>query len=68
MIVIKKSESPYVAPVVIVKHPDGSNRICVDYRKLNQVTVFDSEPATPTIDLFQGLRSDQFFTKIDLNN
>ena len=31
----RKSSSPYASPLVIVKKKDGSNRICVDYRKLN---------------------------------
>ena len=43
--VIRDSNSPYASPVVIVKKKDGSNRICVDYRKLNKLTVFDPEPS-----------------------
>ena len=63
MRVIRKSESPYAALVVIVKKPDRSNQISVDYRELNQVTVL----ATPTFDLRQDLSSGQFFKKIDLS-
>ena len=33
--IILTSTSPYASPIVIVKKKDGSNRICVDYRKLN---------------------------------
>nr|KAG5701754.1 hypothetical protein BaRGS_004356 [Batillaria attramentaria] len=40
--VIRDSKSPYASPVVVaVRKPDGSNRVCVDYRKLNKVTVTD---------------------------
>ena len=42
--VIRPSQSPYAAPVVLVKKKDGSNRVCVHYRKLNHVTVVDPEP------------------------
>ena len=34
--VIRESNSPYASPVIVVKKKDGSNRICVDYRKLNK--------------------------------
>ena len=42
--VIEPSTAAYASPIVVVKKPDGSNRICVDYRKLNKITVFDPEP------------------------
>ena len=40
----RESDSPYASPIVIVKKPDGSNRFCIDYRKLNKIAVFDPEP------------------------
>ena len=45
--VIRESSSSYALPVVVVKKKDNTNRICVDYRKLNKLTVFDPE-AMPT--------------------
>ena len=44
MDVIESSNSPYASPIVLVRKPDGSNRVCVDYRKLNNITIFDPEP------------------------
>ena len=42
--IIEPSTSPYASPIVVIRKPDGSNRVCVDYRKLNKITVFDPEP------------------------
>ena len=47
--VIKESTSPYASPIVLVRKKDGSLRLCVDYRKLNQKTRKDAYPI-PRID------------------
>lgn len=48
--IIERSTSPYNAPLVVVKKPDGSNTICVDFRQLNNILVADSEPI-PRVDV-----------------
>ena len=60
--VIRESSSLYASPVVVVKKKDNTNRVCVDYRKLNKLTVFDPEPM-PTAE--QKLSGDKFYSKID---
>ncbi|XP_060070207.1 uncharacterized protein LOC132550192 [Ylistrum balloti] len=64
--VIEPSSSPYAAPVVIVKKKDGTNRFCIDFRQLNRVTVFDSEPMPSTEDMFSRLAGYHYFSKLDL--
>ena len=43
------SNSSYTAPIIVVRKPNGSIRVCVDYRALNECTVKESFPL-PRID------------------
>ena len=61
------SSEPLTSPVVVVKKKDGSNRVYVDYQKLNKLTVFDHGPMPAAVDLFQKLNGDKFFSKVDLS-
>ena len=54
--IIRGSKSAYASPVVIVKKPDGSNRVCVDYRKLNKLIGSDPEPMPTAEDFFQNVK------------
>ena len=63
---IRPSSSPWGCPVLFVSKKDGSLRMCVDYRPLNEVTVKNKYPL-PRIDiLFDQLVGAKFFSKIDL--
>ena len=64
--VVRPSTSPYASPMVMVKKKDGSNRMCVDFRKLNKITEVDPEPMTTTEDLFRRLSGQKYLSKIDL--
>ena len=65
--IIEPSNSPYASPVVLVKKPDGSYRFCCDFRKVNNVTVFDAEPIGNPEDLFVKMSGSKYFTKVDLS-
>ena len=65
---IRPSISPWGAPVLFVSKKDGSLRMCIDYRALNQVTVKNGYPLPRIDDIFDQLRSAKFFSKIDLRS
>ena len=50
----------------MVKKKDGSNRVCVEFRKLNKITEVDTEPMTTAEDLFCRLSGIKYLSKIDL--
>ena len=56
---------PSTSPIVLVKKKDGTNRICVDYRKLNKLTIFDPEPMPTAAVVFEKLANDRYFKTTD---
>ena len=64
--VVRPSTSPYASPIVMVKKKDGSNRVCVAFRKLNKMTKVDSKPMMTAEDLFRRLSGKKYLSKIDL--
>ena len=60
------SASPWGAPVIFVPKKDGTQRMCVDYRSLNEVTVKNKYPLPRIDDLFDQLKGACVFYKIDL--
>jgi len=65
---IKKSKSPAGAPVLLVKKKDGSLRLCVDYRKLNEMTIRNSYPLPLISELLDRVKGSKYFTKLDLKS
>nr|ABC94893.1 polyprotein [Oryza australiensis] len=65
---VRPSSSPWGAPVLFVKKKDGSMRMCVDYRSLNEVTIKNKYPLPRIDDLFDQLKGAQVFSKIDLRS
>ena len=63
---IEPSDSPWASPVVLVTKKDGSTRFCVDYRRLNSLTVKDAYPLPRSDDSLRLLGNQQWFSTIDI--
>jgi hypothetical protein len=63
--VITPSSSPWSSPVVLVRK-DGTTRFCVDYRRLNAVTINDACPLPRIDDSFDHLSDSCWFSTLDL--
>ena len=64
--IIEKTKSDDNAPIVLVKKKTGETRFCLDFRRLNAVTKFDTEPMGNIEDIVAKLHGDRYFSKFDL--
>jgi hypothetical protein len=62
------SSSPWGAPVIFVPRKDGTQRLCVDYHALNEVTIKNKYPLPRIDDLFDQLYGACVFSKIVLRS
>jgi hypothetical protein len=62
------TNAPRGAPVIFVDKKDGTRRMCVDYRSLNEVTIKKKYPLPRIDDLFDQLKGACVFSKIDLRS
>ena len=63
---IRPSTSPFGAPILFVPKKDGGWRLCVDYRRLNKITVRNQHPLPRIDEMFQQLHGSSVYSKLDL--
>jgi hypothetical protein len=60
---IRPSSSPWGAPVLFIEKKDGTQRMCVDYRSLNEVTIKKKYPLPWIEDLFDQMKGASVFRR-----
>jgi hypothetical protein len=65
---IRASSSPAGAPILFTKKPDGSLRLCVDYRGLNEGTIKNRYPLPLIQETLMRLSRAKWFTKLDVRD
>ncbi|UYV78615.1 K02A2.6-like [Cordylochernes scorpioides] len=66
--IIEPSNSPYAAPVTLVRKGDGSKRFCVDFRKLNELMTVDNYPIPLIETVLDQLSNSKYFSTIDITS
>ena len=64
--VIEPADGTWCSPIVMVRKSDGSWRFCIDYRRLNDITVKPTFPMTTVDDAVTKLHGKRYFTALDL--
>ena len=66
--VIRPSNSPWCNAVVLVRKKDGSLHFCIDFRKLNSLTVKDSHPLPRICETLESLTGAAHYSMYDMNS
>ena len=63
--IVEPSDSPYAAPIVLIKKKDQSLRICLDFRDLNKQTIFDPVSMPRMDEVLNKISKARYISKLD---
>lgn len=66
--IIEPSRSPWSSPVVLIKKPTGKYRFCIDFRRVNEVSIKDAYPLPYISGVLNKLKEANYISTIDLKN
>jgi hypothetical protein len=64
--VIEEGRGPYCSPLVVLRKKDGSHRVCVDYRRLNSITMKENYPCPHIDELLDDTKGWRTYAMLDL--
>jgi len=64
---IRPSSSPWASPMVTVRKPDGSARLCVDFKRINEVTRPMPSYMPRVEEVLEGVGKARYISKLDLS-
>ena len=66
--IIEESTAVYLAPIVLVSKPDGSKRMCIDYRSVNQKIKMDIHPLPRLDEMVEDSAGKKFYCTLDMKD
>ncbi|KAN0022593.1 hypothetical protein ACTFIU_004791 [Dictyostelium citrinum] len=64
--IIRESNSPISSSVVLRPKPDGSMRMCINYTKLNNITIKDRYPIPDINEIWNQIKGSTVYSKLDM--
>ncbi len=64
--IIEPSTAAWLSPIVLVSKPDGSKRMCLDYRQVNKQLATDIYPLPRLEELVDQAAGHQYYVTLDM--